>query len=69
MLTREQAGSIKTPTLIAVGTKDAIAGSAEQLASVMPRAQVLAIPDRDHMLAVGDKAFKAAVLQFLEAQA
>jgi pimeloyl-ACP methyl ester carboxylesterase len=69
VLTREQAGSIKTPTLIAVGTKDAIAGSAEQLASVMPRAQVLAIPDRDHMLAVGDKAFKAAVLQFLEAQA
>ena len=69
VLTREQAGSIQTPTLIAVGTKDAIAGSAEQLASVMPRAQVLAIPDRDHMLAVGDKAFKAAVLQFLEAQA
>ena len=29
-------------------------------------AQALPIPDRDHMLAVGDKVFKAGVLQFLE---
>ena len=27
------------------------------------------IPDRDHMLAVGDKAYKAAVVEFLEAAA
>jgi hypothetical protein len=26
---------------------------------------VLAIPDRDHMLAVGDRAFKAGVQNFL----
>jgi hypothetical protein len=32
----------------------------------MPGAQALAIPDRDHMLAVGDRVFKAGVLQFLE---
>jgi pimeloyl-ACP methyl ester carboxylesterase len=69
VLTREQAGSIQTPTLIAVGTKDPIAGSAEELAAVMPNAKALPIPNRDHMLAVGDKAFKAGVLQFLEEQA
>ena len=69
VLTREQAASIQTPTLIAIGTKDPIAGSAEKLASVMPRAMALPIPGRDHMLAVGDKAFKAGVLQFLEVNA
>jgi len=65
VLSREQAASIRTPTLIAVGTKDPIAGSAEGLAAVMPNARALPIPDRDHMLAVGDKVFKAGVLEFL----
>ena len=69
VLTREQAASIQTPTLIAVGTKDPIAGSAEELAAVMPNAKALPIPDRDHMLAVGDKVFKAGVLQFLQENA
>jgi pimeloyl-ACP methyl ester carboxylesterase len=66
---REQAARISVPTLIAVGTKDPIAGSAEELAAILPRAKPLAIPNRDHMLAVGDKIFKAGVLQFLEEQA
>jgi pimeloyl-ACP methyl ester carboxylesterase len=69
VLTREQAASIRTPTLIAVGTKDPIAGSAEELAAVMPNAKAPPIPNRDHMLAVGDRVFKAGVLQFLEEQA
>jgi len=67
VLTREQAASIQTPTLIAVGSKDPIAGSGDELASAMPRAMALVIPGRDHMLAVGDKVFKAGVLHFLEA--
>jgi pimeloyl-ACP methyl ester carboxylesterase len=66
VLTREQAASIRTPTLIAIGTKDPIAGSAEALAAIMPNAKALPIPDRDHMLAVGDKAYKAGVLAFLQ---
>jgi pimeloyl-ACP methyl ester carboxylesterase len=69
VLSREQAASIQTPTLIAVGTKDPIAGSAEGLAAVMPNARALPIPDRNHMLAVGDKVFKAGVLQFLQENA
>ena len=64
-LSREQVGHIAAPTLIAVGTKDPIAGSAHDLAALMPAARVLDIPDRDHMLAVGDRVFKAAVLDFL----
>jgi len=68
-LMREQTASIGMPTLIAVGAKDTIAGSAEALAALMPRARALPIPDRDHMLAVGDKVFKAGVLEFLKEQA
>jgi pimeloyl-ACP methyl ester carboxylesterase len=69
VLSRGQVASIKTPALIAVGTKDPIAGSAEELAALMPDAKALPIPKRDHMLAVGDKAFKAGVLQFLQEHA
>src|SRR5436190_17612124 len=44
VLTRAQAASIRTPTLIAVGSKDPIAGSAEALAAIMPSAKALPIP-------------------------
>jgi pimeloyl-ACP methyl ester carboxylesterase len=57
--------AIGMPTLVAVGTKDEVAGDAEQLAAKLPNGQALAIPDRDHNLAVGDKVFKAGVLRFL----
>jgi pimeloyl-ACP methyl ester carboxylesterase len=65
-LTREQVGSLKVAALIAVGTKDPIAGSASALAALIPGAHALDIPDRDHMLAVGDRAFKSGVLAFLD---
>jgi pimeloyl-ACP methyl ester carboxylesterase len=56
---------IAAPTLIAVGTRDMVAGSARELAALIPGAIVADIPNRDHMLATGDKAYKAAVLDFL----
>ena len=65
VLTLEQVASIQTPMLIAVGTKDTVAGSADELAAVLPNARALHLPGRDHVLAVGDKAFKAGVLEFL----
>jgi pimeloyl-ACP methyl ester carboxylesterase len=65
-LTREEAAAIRVPLLIAVGTKDAIAGSAHALAELIPGSRALDIPGRDHMLAVGDKVFKAGALEFLE---
>jgi pimeloyl-ACP methyl ester carboxylesterase len=68
-LTREQVGAIRAPVLIAVGTKDQLAGSAQALAALIPGARVLDIPNRDHMLAVGDKVYKAGVIDFLNQRA
>ena len=56
---------MKPPVLVAAGSKDEVAGSAEELAALIPGARALTIPGRDHMLAVGDKVFKAGVLKFL----
>jgi len=64
-LSREQVASIKAPVLVAVGTKDDVAGSAAALAALIPGARALDIPGRDHMLAVGDKVYKTGVLEFL----
>ncbi|TRL41535.1 alpha/beta fold hydrolase [Rhizobium straminoryzae] len=64
LVAREAMGRIEVPTLIGVGTKDDIAGSPQELAALMPHARALDIPNRDHMLAVGDRVFKAAVLDF-----
>ena len=57
---------IAVPTLVAVGTRDDVAGDAHKLAAMMPNAEALPIPGRDHNLAVGDRAYKAGVLAFLE---
>src|SRR3984957_263583 len=65
LMTREEAAAIKVPVLIAVGTADEIAGSAPALGKIIPGAQVLDIPNRDHMRAVGDKVYKTGVLDFL----
>jgi pimeloyl-ACP methyl ester carboxylesterase len=65
VLSREQVAGIGIPVLVAVGTKDVVAGSGPELAALIPGAQALDIPDRDHMLAVGDKAYKTGVLEFL----
>jgi len=67
-LSREEVARIAVPMLIAVGTKDMVAGSPHELAALVPGARALDIPNRDHMLAVGDRAFKAAVLDFLAAR-
>lgn len=56
------------PVLIAVGTRDDVAGSVEDLRAAIPHAEVLPIPNRDHMLAVGDKTYKEGVLAFLGAR-
>jgi pimeloyl-ACP methyl ester carboxylesterase len=68
-LTRAQVAAIRAPVLVAVGSKDDVAGSAHELAALIPGAQALDIPGRDHMLAVGDKVFKQGVLDFLNQRA
>jgi pimeloyl-ACP methyl ester carboxylesterase len=64
-LSRVEAAALGVPVLVAVGTRDIVAGSAQELAKLIPGAEALDIPDRDHMLAVGDRVYKAAVLDFL----
>jgi len=64
-LSAAEVGRIAAPLLVAVGSKDRIAGSPQALAALIPGARALEIPDRDHMLAVGDRAFKQGVLEFL----
>src|SRR5262249_10827527 len=65
LMTRQEAADIDVPVLIAVGSNDEIAGSAEALGRIIPQSQVLAIPNRDHMRAVGDKVYKTGVIDFL----
>jgi pimeloyl-ACP methyl ester carboxylesterase len=66
---RDDLVRLTMPVLIGVGTRDDIAGSAEALAALLPQGRALDIPNRDHMLAVGDRVFKAAVLEFLAVDA
>nr|WP_321456495.1 alpha/beta hydrolase [uncultured Cohaesibacter sp.] len=60
----EDLSKLAVPALVAVGTKDTIAGTAKELADVLPDARICDITGRDHMVAVGDKIFKKAVLEF-----
>ena len=64
-ITAEALAAIRCPVLVAVGEQDVIGGSAVALAEVVPGAEGFVIPGRDHMKAVGDRAYKARVLAFL----
>ncbi len=68
LMSEADAASITVPMLIAVGTTDDIAGSAEALRAIVPGSEVLDIPNRDHMRAVGDRVYKEGVLEFLARQ-
>jgi pimeloyl-ACP methyl ester carboxylesterase len=68
-ITAQDLARIAVPTLIATGSKDVIAGSGKELASLIPGAQLLDIEGRDHMKAVGDARFKQGVLDFLTSRA
>jgi len=67
LLSEADVSRITQPTLVAVGTRDDIGGSAEALAALMPNAVAFAVEGRDHMLAVGDRTFKKRALEFLAA--
>ncbi len=65
-ITREMVAGITCPVLVATGTEDVIGGAADELAALIPGAEALPIPRRDHMLAVGDRVYKEGVLAFLQ---
>lgn len=64
-LTAAEVHTIQQPALVAVGSLDEISGDAQSLAALLPRGEALVIPDRDHMLAVGDVVYKKGVIDFL----
>ena len=64
-LSEEELRKIDLPVLIALGTKDAVAGDSKRIGALLPHARMLAIPDRDHNRAVGDTVYKRGVIEFL----
>jgi pimeloyl-ACP methyl ester carboxylesterase len=64
-LTREAAGGLACPVLVVAGGEDVIAGSADDLARLIPGAEALTVPRRDHMRTVGDRLYMDGVLAFL----
>ncbi len=67
VLSPDEVRRIACPALVAVGTKDHVAGDAARLAALLPDGRALDIPGRDHNLAVGDKVYRRGVLEFLAA--
>jgi pimeloyl-ACP methyl ester carboxylesterase len=65
MYTREQLKTCTAPVLVVDGDKDVQAGRPEPLAEAFANGRAAIVPNRDHMTAVGDKAYKQAVLDFL----
>jgi pimeloyl-ACP methyl ester carboxylesterase len=61
----EALARLSMPVLCAVGTRDAVAGDLDAFVRLIPGAEALAIPGRDHMQAVGDRVHKQGVLAFL----
>ncbi len=64
-LTAEDLRKVELPVLIVVGENDNIVGSADKLRASIPGAELLTIPDKDHMMVVPDQRFKDAVVRFL----
>ena len=61
----EGLAAIQVPVLVVAGEIDDIAGTVEGLTSIIPGSKGVVLPKRNHMNAVGDAGFKAAVVEFL----
>ena len=64
VFTREQLGKIERAVLVVCGELDTLTGPADPLAAAFAKGRAVTVPRRDHMTAVGDKVYKAAVLEF-----
>jgi pimeloyl-ACP methyl ester carboxylesterase len=68
-ISRETIGTLRCPVLVVTGSEDVIGGRAEELAALIPGAEALTVPRRDHMRTVGDRVYKDGVLAFLRRRA
>jgi pimeloyl-ACP methyl ester carboxylesterase len=64
-MAKREFAKVRTPALVACGSKDTLSGSPIPLAASIPGAKAVLIPGRNHLSAVGDPFFKGAVLGFL----
>jgi pimeloyl-ACP methyl ester carboxylesterase len=64
-LSRDALAAIAIPVLVVCGETDEVSGPPEPLAAALGNGRAVSIPKRDHMLTVGDKLYKQAVLEFL----
>jgi pimeloyl-ACP methyl ester carboxylesterase len=64
-LPREALARSMRPVLVVCGEKDELTGGPDGLAAAFENGSAVTVPNRDHMTTVGDKVFKAAVLEFL----
>jgi pimeloyl-ACP methyl ester carboxylesterase len=64
-ISRDMVGKLSCPVLVVTGSEDVIGGRAEDLAALIPGAEALTVPRRDHMRTVGDRVYKDGVLAFL----
>jgi pimeloyl-ACP methyl ester carboxylesterase len=62
---REALAHTTRPVLVVCGEKDDLTGGPDGLAAAFAHGRAVTVPNRDHMTTVGDKAFKAAVVEFL----
>lgn len=64
--TRAQLADSQRPVLVVCGEKDVLTGPPGPLAAAFRDGRAVTVPNRDHMTAVGDKVYKAAVLEFFK---
>jgi pimeloyl-ACP methyl ester carboxylesterase len=60
----EALAQIACPVLVVAGEMDDIAGRVQPLVDLIPGAEGVVLPGRNHMNAVGDAGYKRAVLEF-----
>jgi pimeloyl-ACP methyl ester carboxylesterase len=63
----EALAKITCPVLVVAGELDSVSGPVQPLVDLIPGAQGMTLPNRNHMNAVGDVGYKKAVLKFLAA--
>ena len=64
VFSRAQLAQSRRPVLVVCGEKDVLTGAPGPLAAAFADGRAVTVPNRDHMTAVGDKVYKAAVLDF-----